>query len=180
MSIRIIEADASHAAAIAAIGKKSFREAFGSLFRSREELVGYLEHTYNPVKLANSLRKGNNVYFLAWKDHRPAGFAKIKINSLNEHIETVAQMELQKLYVLPELQRQGVGAALLNEVKRLALDIQPDYLWLDTCVDNHQGIRFYERHGFEKIGKYFFTIGTQVFEYHVMGMAVALEIKTAC
>lgn len=179
MNLSIIEADVSHAAAIATIGKKSFRTAFGHLFNNKEELFEYLEHTYDPVKLARSLRKGNNVYFLALLDGQPAGFAKVKIDSLNENIESVAQMELQKIYVLPGYQGAGTGTALLNEVKKMAKKIYPDYIWLDTHVSNEKGICFYEKNGFKKVGKHYFTIGTQVFEYYVMGLPVALEVTNA-
>jgi diamine N-acetyltransferase len=178
--MEIIEANVSHAAAIATIGKKTFRKAFGHTFRNKEELFDYLEFTYDPVKLSKSLRKGNNVYFLALLNNEPVGFAKVKLSSLNEQIESLGQMELQKIYVLPEHQGSGAGTALLNEVKRLVYEIHPDYLWLDTPVTNEKGIRFYERNGFQRTGKYFFTIGTQTFEYHVMGLPVAIAIRTAC
>jgi len=180
MSMVIIEANVSHAAAIAAIGKKSFRDAFGHLFNNKEELFELLEKIYEPLKLVKSLRKESNTYFLALANDKPVGFANIKFNSLNEHIESIAQVELQKIYVLPEYQGLGVGTALLEEVKQLVHHVNPDYLWLDTCSRSEKAIRFCKKHGFEKIGKYFFTIGTQVFEYHVMGLPIAINIKTAC
>lgn len=180
MPLQIIKADVSHAAQIATIGKKSFRKSFEHVFTSREELFEYLEHTYDPVKLAKSIRKGSNFYFLAWLNGEAVGFAKVKIDSLNDQIESIAQMELQKIYVLPERHGYGVGTALLNEVKNLARDICPDFIWLDTHISNEKAIRFYEKNGFDKIGKYYFTIGTQVFEYHLMALPVAIKIKTAC
>lgn len=168
MSITITKADVSHAAAIATIGKRSFRHAFERLFSSREELFEYLEHTYDPVKLARSLRKENNCYLLAWYKNEPVGFTKIKKDSLNEHIESVSQIELQKIYVLPDRQGLGAGHALVHAVLDMANELMPDYTWLDTHVSNERAISLYERHGFEKIGKHYFTIGTQTFEYHVM------------
>ena len=180
MGITIIKADVSHAAIIGTIGKKSFRRAFEHLFNNREELLEYLENTYCPVKLANSIRHEDNVYLLAFSDGEPAGFAKIKKYSLNEHIESVAQMELQKIYVLQEYHGKGIGTALLKEVKNVAKEVYPDYIWLDTHISNESAIRLYEKNGFKKIGKYFFTIGTQTFEYHVMGLPVAFRVTNAC
>jgi ribosomal protein S18 acetylase RimI-like enzyme len=178
MYTKIIEADVSHTADIATIGKKTFRNAFEHLFKSREELFEYLEYTYDPVKLAKSIRKENNVYLLAFKDGEPVGFAKLKKHSLNDQIESGAQMELQKLYVLPEHHGGGVGSALLKEVINIAREIRPDYIWLDTHTSNENAIRLYERNGFHKIGNYFFTIGTQTFEYYVMGLPVAIKITS--
>ena len=180
MHLKIIRADVSHAADIATIGKKSFRNAFEDLFKSEEELFEYLERTYDPLKLAKSIRKENNLYYLAICDNKAVGFVKIKKHSLNEHIESGAQMELQKIYVLPAFQHVGIGAALLNQVKELAKEIYPDHVWLDTHISNEKAIRFYEKNGFRKVGKHHFTIGTQIFEYHVMGLPVAFKIANAC
>jgi len=94
----------------------------------------------------------------------------------NERIESIAQMELQKIYVLQEHHGAGIGTALLNEIKNLADKFCPDYVWLDTHISNENAIRLYEKSGFNKIGKYFFTIGSQTFEYHVMGLPVACKV----
>jgi len=170
MNITVIQANVSHAAVIASIGRNAFRDAFGPLFHAREDLFEYLEYTYDPVKLAMSLRKKNNVYLLAQVNGEVAGFAKIKRQSLNHEIESVAQTELQKLYVLTERQGAGIGSALIREVKDLAHEIAPDDIWLDTLITNHKAIRLYEENGFRKIGKHFFKIGSQTFEYHVMAL----------
>lgn len=172
MITTVIRADASHAATIATIGKKSFRNAFEHLFHSREELFEYLERTYEPVKLAKSIRKENNIYLLAWQDGEPIGFAKLKKHSLHDQIESIAQMELQKLYVLPEYRGKGGGRAMLKEIMALGAQAKPDYIWLDTHISNVKAIRLYEEHGFKKIGQHFFTIGTQTFEYHVMSLSL--------
>ncbi len=180
MSTKIIQADISHTAIIATIGKKSFRNAFEHLFKCREELFEYLEYTYDPVKLAKSIRKENNIYLLAFKEGEPVGFAKIKKHSLNDQIESGAQMELQKIYVLPEHHGSGVGTALLKEIKNQAKEVYPDYIWLDTHISNENAIRLYERNGFKKMGNYFFTIGTQTFEYYLMGLPVAFKVVSPC
>ncbi len=175
MEIKVIEANVSHAAIIATIGKKTFRHAFEHLFINKEELFEYLEFTYDPVKLVKSLRKENNIYLLAYMKGKPAGFAKIKKHSLNELIESPVQMELQKIYVLPEYQGSGVGDALMQKIKSIAAGINPDHIWLDTYISNEKAIRFYENNGFRKIGNYFFTIGTQSFEYDVMECTIASD-----
>ena len=123
------------------------------------------------------MRKENNIFFIAWYQGEAIGFAKVKKNSLNEQIESIAQMELQKIYVLPGYQQKGVGAALLDAVMDLANSIKPDVVWLDTHISNDRAIRFYEKNGFKKIGKHFFTIGTQTFEYHLMGIGIDVYNK---
>jgi len=173
--VKVIQASAAHATIIAGIGKTAFLHAFGHLFNSREELQQYLDHTYDTDKLIASLGKENNIYFLALLNEQPVGFAKLKKHSLNQQIESFAQTELQKIYVLSEYHGTGAGNALLQECIKLARELQADELWLDTHINNTRAIRFYERHGFQKHDKYFFTIGTQLFEYDLMVMDI--EIK---
>ena len=43
-----------------------------------------------------------------------------------------------------------------------------DELWLSVFVDNHRARRFYERYGFEVIGRYDFIVGSHADEDHVM------------
>jgi ribosomal protein S18 acetylase RimI-like enzyme len=174
MNIRVIIANSSHADVISSIGKQSFRDAFAYLFKRREELFEYLEYTYDRNKISKSLQKENNVFFLAFVENVPVGFAKVKKYSLNEQIESIAQMELQKIYVLSYYHGSGAGQALLEAVIDFASKVQPDFVWLDTHIQNEKAIRFYERNGFRRCGKYLFTIGSQTFEYHLMRLPVGV------
>ena len=94
MSIKVIRANSSHAETIASIGKLSFRDAFGGLFNDKTALFEYLEYTYSVEKITKSINKENNVFFVAFLENVPVGFAKVKKSSLNEQIKSIAQMEL--------------------------------------------------------------------------------------
>jgi diamine N-acetyltransferase len=173
INISIIKANAAHAPAIAGIGRQSFSDAFGPLFNSRKELQEYLDYTYATPKVASSLHKESNAFFLALANERPVGFVKLKKNSLNAQIDSLAQTELQKLYVLKEFHGTGAGAGLMRSAIQLAREERSEHLWLDTHIGNSRGIRFYEKNGFYICGRHYFTIGTQTFEYHVMDLEIA-------
>jgi putative acetyltransferase len=55
----------------------------------------------------------------------------------------VARAHLHQLFVDPDCQGQGVGAALLHQVKRLC----PGGWTLHVATTNHGARRFYARHG---------------------------------
>jgi diamine N-acetyltransferase len=171
-AIRIIRATAIHAAAIAGVGAQAFSDTFGPLFSSKQELNEYLDLTYTPDKIRNSIRKESNVLFVALADERPVGFVKLKKNSLNQQIDSLAQTELQKIYVLKEFHGTGAGQGLMQAAIDTAVREKSEHLWLDTYVGNERGIHFYEKNGFVIHGKHFFTIGTQTFEYHVMDLVI--------
>ncbi len=52
---------------------------------------------------------------------------------------------LDQIFVSPEMQRQGVGTALLKKAQELL----PAGITLDTLQRNSQARRFYEKHGFQ-------------------------------
>ncbi len=172
MSIRISLASEKDAEHIVGIGVQSFYDAFAQLFQSEEDLKNYLERTYDVKRIRHSISKENNVFFIAWEDGKPVGFAKVKKFSLNPQFESVAQMELQKIYVLFEHHGSGAGAALMNSVIDLAKQLAPDLLWLDVHITNSRAIRFYEKHNFKRSGKHYFTIGSQTFEYDLMTLLI--------
>jgi len=176
MKVHIIAATADHAQTIAYIGRTAFRTAFSHLFNNKCELEDYLDYTYHVDKIAGSLRKQNNQYFLAMAGGVPVGFAKLKKHSLNDELDFLFQAELQKLYVLPAYHGKGIGDALMNMVIAAAETMEPDCLWLDTHVSNSRAIRFYENHGFTKSGTRQFTIGTQTFDYYLMCMPVFVSL----
>jgi ribosomal protein S18 acetylase RimI-like enzyme len=161
---------------IAEIGRSSFHHAFSSQFRLREDLDHYLDYTYSSEKIRRSLCKRNNVYLLAMVRGQAIGFAKLKKYSLHPQISSVWQAELQKIYILPEWQGCGAGNELINAVIRLANEIQPEYLWLDVLVSNVKARKLYEKVGFRRHGFHSFTIGSQVFEYDVLKIPVALPV----
>ncbi len=177
MSIEIINAKPGDAAAISFLGRTAFRDAFGHLFNHKKELEQYLDYTYAVEKIADSILKENNVFFLALVDGMPAGFGKVKKHSLNSQCQSVFQTELQKIYVLRQYHGKGVGEAIMKSIILLVKLIEPEYLWLDTHISNERAIRFYERHGFKKQAKHFFTIGSQTFEYHVMFLPVSVTVN---
>jgi ribosomal protein S18 acetylase RimI-like enzyme len=166
--ITIIEAGVDHSASIAAVGKRSFYDAFRPFFYSQAELKEYLDYTYAIEKIASSITKPNNVFFIALLDQKVIGFAKLKKHSPNKQISAGRQMELQKIYVLKEYHGSGAGQALLQAVLEMANKIQAQCIWLDVLLQNERAIRFYEKCRFEKYGKHFFTIGSQTLAYDIM------------
>lgn len=71
--------------------------------------------------------------FLAWEGDVLAGLLALK----------PATSCLDQLFVLPDAQGRGIGAALLDRAK----GEMPDGMWLRTQAANIRARRFYERHG---------------------------------
>jgi ribosomal protein S18 acetylase RimI-like enzyme len=60
--------------------------------------------------------------------------------------------ELKRMYARPGT--HGVGHAILTHLERAAREFGYTELWLETGVENERAIRFYERHGYERIANF--------------------------
>jgi ribosomal protein S18 acetylase RimI-like enzyme len=170
--VTVMNALAEEASIIAAIGRESFRYAFVDFFNRKEDLDLYIGKTYHPEKIAASILKANNIFFIAYYQGEAAGFVKIKKQSLNKHISSQHQAELQKIYVLKKYHGLGVADALLKKVMTVTKESDADHLWLDVIIENTRAIHFYQKNGFTRCGNHSFVIGSQTFHYDVMSLPV--------
>lgn len=177
--MEIRKADTYDAEMISLIGKIASRKAFGNVFTATN-LEEYLKEVYNPDKIAVNLENSDTIYFMAEINDRPVGFAKLKKFSLNDEIESGSQMQLEKIYVLPDYQNKGAGSALLQEVIATVNYLNPDYLWLDVYTGNEQAIRLYERNGFRKGTVYQQGYRSQAFQFYRMILPVNVDETLFC
>jgi ribosomal protein S18 acetylase RimI-like enzyme len=91
--------------------------------------------------IADEIFSRNEEVWLAEDGGRPVGFLAIRRSRRN------GWEVLERLYVEPEAQNQGLGTALLEQAKRL----RPDGLYLWVFQQNTAARRLYERHGFRVV-----------------------------
>lgn len=179
MEIQTRKADIYDVEMISFIGRISFSNAFEKVFNPCN-LAEYRKKVFDPDTIARSFERENNVYFIAEADDRPVGFAKVQRFSLNDEIESGWQMQLEKIYVLPDYQKSGAGNALLKKVIDFANETGPEYLWLDVYSGNKQAISFYEKNGFQKGSIYHRGFGSQHFEFYMMMLPVNVKETLCC
>jgi GNAT superfamily N-acetyltransferase len=102
------------------------------------------------VKAFRSVQEGDDHIVVARADDEPVGFAFLTHNpgALFKHWATV-----KRLQVRPELQGRGIGTALLQEITRAARD-DLGLEQLQLTVRGKTGTEgFYERFGYEVVGR---------------------------
>jgi ribosomal protein S18 acetylase RimI-like enzyme len=169
--VKIKLANESDAEVIASLGSVTFTETFGDLF-PKPELEDYLIKTFSVAKIHTRLKKPNNIYWVAYVDETPAGYAKIKLNSRIDEIRCERQIQLQKIYVLKEYLDKKIGLALLSEIMANSEIISGTLIWLVVLHTNERAIWFYEKSGFRKFSEHFHQIGKLNFKYELMVMEI--------
>lgn len=166
MTIRLANhEDAQH---IALLARVTFSETFGHLFQDRQDLLNYLDKTFNVPKIEESLSKPNNVFWIAFVNRLPVGYAKLKLNSNSSFIDNDNVCQLQKIYVLKDFLSHKIGFQLQRLLLEKAKELNFDMIWLSVLRTNERAVKFYERNNFKTIGSHNFSIGKEDFDFIAM------------
>ena len=165
----IRKANKNDAEYIALLGRVTFTETFGHLYRDPQDLLNYYDLTFSVDKIEKSLDKPDNVFWIAFVNRLPVGYAKLKLNSGSEFINSDSVCQLQKIYVLKDFLSTGIGYKLQEQLLDKAKELKFEQIWLSVLNDNERAIRFYEKNGFRGIGNHDFQIGKEHFEFIAMG-----------
>lgn len=155
---------------LAEMAKRSFTETFGSLYPA-SDLAAFLDRTFGAGGLPSELDDPAFSVRLATENDRIIGFAKIGPVAFPGDWPPQA-IELHQLYVLGGWHGEGVGPALLDWAIVTARAAGHSELVLSVYVDNHRARRFYERYGFEEIGRYEFRVGDTIDDDRIMRLAL--------
>ena len=176
--VKVRRADEKDAAAIAALGSTTFDQTFGHLFRDPQDLEHYLQATFDPQKIERSLGKTNNLYWLAFVDDLPVGYAKLKLDSPSAFIPSGRTCQLQKIYVEKAFLKQRIGHRLQAQLLEKAGQLKYEYIWLSVLNSNERAIKFYQKNGFQSIGNHDFQIGKERFSFEAMMLELTRLKKT--
>jgi GNAT superfamily N-acetyltransferase len=81
-------------------------------------------------------------------------------------------MLLDQLYVLERYHGSGIARGLMDWAVDEARRRGARALYLTVFIDNHRARRFYDRYGFEAVGRYDFMVGEQADEDIIMRKAL--------
>ena len=153
------------AAALAAIGRDSFSETFGHLY-TPENLAAFLE-SHSEANWRSELTDPRFAVRIGESGGRAAGYAKLGPPSLPFEVKGPT-IELRQFYILKPWHGSGAAAELMDRVLGEARRRGAGEIYLSVFVDNPRARRFYERYGFEAVGRYDFMVGTHADEDIIM------------
>lgn len=124
---------------IRSIAERTWPSTYGGII-SQEQIDYMLDLMYSDASLTKQINTNHQFYIFEF-DQNPIGFA-----SVSKEEESI--FKLNKLYVLPNIQKTGAGKALLAAVKDYARTNGGKQLILQ--VNKHNNAKaFYEHMGFK-------------------------------
>jgi len=161
MTITYRDATLADAPALRELFAQSFVETFGHLYRPAD-LDEFFESN-SEAKWQANLSDPDVAIRVAEMAGKLAGFVELAPKKLP--YETAGQaIELRRLYLRSEAQGQGIAEQLMKWALNEAAARDAEEIILSVYVDNHRARRFYERYGFEVVGKYDFMVGSHADE----------------
>jgi ribosomal protein S18 acetylase RimI-like enzyme len=161
MTLTYRDAEPGDAAALRELFAESFVETFGHLYRPAD-LQEFLDGNSLDKWQANLADPGIAIR-VAEMDGELAGFIELAPKKLP--YETAAPaLELRRLYLRSSAHGRGIADVLMKWLIEEASRRGAQELVLSVFVDNRRARRFYERYGFEVVGKYDFMVGSQADE----------------
>lgn len=157
---------------LAEMGERTFRAAFGAE-NDEADLDLYLATSFGPEIQLRELLEPATVYLLATDDDGPAGFLRLRLDtSPPVSIPGGRIAEVVRIYAENERIGNGVGSALMTAALGVVREHGCDAVWLSVWERNARGIRFYEKWGFEVVGRTTFVVGEDVQDDLVMALLV--------
>lgn len=168
LSIHIRIATIDDVPELSFLGKKTFDQSFGHLFRDRSDLLNYLETTFSIEKLKSSISKGYNVFWIVFYENTAVGYAKIQLDSPSRFIESDRVCKLQKIYILKDYLSLGIGGELQQVIFDKVIENNYKHIWLSVLKSNEKAVVFYMRNNYKIVGEHPFSIGKEDFDFWVM------------
>ncbi len=169
MTVSYRDATVKDAAELDRIFDRSFCDTFAHLYRS-EDLDSFLSG-FGVPEWETQLRDPACAFRIAEVSGRPVGYVKIGPQKLPVETDRRALL-LDQLYLLKEHHGAGIAHDLMDWVLAEAKRRGAEELYLTVFTENHRARRFYDRYGFEVVGRYDFMVGNHADEDVIMRKAL--------
>lgn len=151
--VTIIEASVEHIKYIQTVSEIAWPAAFKELL-SPDQIAYMMEMMYSDASLREQIEEKKHLFFLAKLNSKFVGYM-----SVEHDCEKSGKTKIHKIYVLPDLQKKGVGKALLARAIAEAKKANSRALFLNVNKQNNGAIAFYLRNGFVRIKEEVIDIG---------------------
>ncbi|MCB0670125.1 MAG: GNAT family N-acetyltransferase [Saprospiraceae bacterium] len=137
---------------------ETFVHAFGAL-NTKENMQLYLAQAFSIEQLNSELNNPDSFFYYVLQDKKIAGYLKLNSGRGQTEIKSANGLEIERIYVHPEFQGNGLGSKMLDFAKEIGNKLKKDFIWLGVWDQNQGAIRFYQRNGFYQFDSHAFMLG---------------------
>jgi len=160
-AIEIRQANADDELLLSVLATVTFYEAYFEQ-DSPQDLANYLYESFAPEQIGTELADPHTAFFIAFRNGKAVGYAKLLDNSTADGVEGERPVELKRIYLVERTWGTGIGERLLAHCEATAKERGHDVVWLGVWQENRRGQSFYRKQGFTKVGTITFPYGDSV------------------
>lgn len=164
---RIKEASTEDIKLINEMAWKVFPATYSEIL-SKEQIEYMMEWMYSIENITKQITEEGHIYYIAFKDDKAMGYVSIQKEDKN-------LFHLQKIYVLPEFQKEHIGKLLFNHAVSEIRRINGAPCRMNLNVNrNNKALEFYKHMGMKKTSEGDFPIGNG---YYMNDYIMSLDIE---
>lgn len=164
LTIRRIASD--EAPLLREIAEHTFRDAWQDQ-NEPEEFEAYCREHFSLENVEAELAAPGAEFYFAEINGEPAAYLKLNIDRKPHSPDDPElpgeyagpALQLERIYVLQDIQSQGLGAELLRFTEQRARETGATWIWLSVWQKSPRSVKFYERNGFGIFGIETFWVG---------------------
>lgn len=145
-------------AELQAISRQTFAETFAD-DNSAADLAEYLDKAYAGEKLTAELADDNSEFLFIEHNQQVAGYLKLNWNEAQTEVQGPDALEVERIYLLADYQRLGLGRQLLEYAFDRAEKLGKTRVWLGVWEHNQKALAFYQKLGFTAFSDHLFQLG---------------------
>jgi GNAT superfamily N-acetyltransferase len=123
------------------------------------EFERYCEKAFTIAQLGAEMAHKQVAFYLVYWENKLAAYLKLNLNKSAETLEKEQCTQIERVYVLPDFQSKGLGAAMLQYAEKEAKNAGSSWIWLSVWQKSPRSVAFYERNGYEIFGVETFWVG---------------------
>jgi GNAT superfamily N-acetyltransferase len=143
---------------LAEIGAQTFYDSFAAQ-NTPENMAAYLAGSFSPGIQEQELADPASRFLIAEMDGITVGYARLKTGEAPAVVPGQKPIEIVRFYARKPWIGRGVGAALMQACLYEAKTAGCDVIWLGVWEENPRAVAFYQKWGFNEVGKAVFQLG---------------------
>jgi ribosomal protein S18 acetylase RimI-like enzyme len=175
MTVRFRTATSGDAELLAMLGARLFAQTFGPE-NTPDDMASYLADAFSVARQTAELAEPDRLVWIVEDASGTAiGYAVLMRGARIASVEGKQPAELRRIYVDSSFQGRPaegsgkrVAELLLDRCIEGARAWDADVIWLAVWERNARALRFYEKHGFQAVGKKTFQLGADLQHDFVM------------
>ena len=137
------------------LARRLWSETFTGLSYYTPEIVkGYTDVAFTEAILEGEISDEKNQFFIVEGDGVLVGYAKMEIRKPVEIIQSKKPIYLSRLYLDRQCHGTGLAKRVLDRLNDKAGALGFLSLWLSVYELNVPAVKFYKKHGFQKVGEW--------------------------